>query len=95
MANTSPAPIDPTKEYSEADLAAMQQVLAANQAKKDAALADQRQRYKVKVDAFVATPEYLAVKAALDALASDADRDDILSFYVDPARLNLARLAGN
>lgn len=94
MATSNEPTIDPTKEYSPETMAAMEQAVAANNARKEAAKQEIRKAYKLKIDSLAATPEFILVLNQLEALYSDENRDDIYSFYVEAARLNLTRLTG-
>lgn len=93
MAATSPAnTIDPSKEYTEADYAAMQ---AAIQARNDKLAAEQeakRAQIKAAVSDLTKTSEFTTVRAAVKKIIADNPRDDNFSIHLDALDSVMGRL---
>lgn len=93
MAATSPAnTIDPNKEYTDADYAAMQ---AAIKARDDKAAAEQeakRAQLKAAVSDLTGMSEYATVRAKIKSIIAENPRDDNLSFHLEAIDNVMGRL---
>lgn len=89
MADTT---IDPTKEYSPEQMAAMRQVIAAEDARRAEETAAKRAAYAKKLAAVMGTDSAKAFRADLNAFVQQTPADDNLSFHVEALRMALGRI---
>lgn len=84
--------IDPTKEYSPEQMAAMRQILAVEDARRAEELAAKRAAYAKRLAEVMGTDSAKAFRADLAAFVQAVEADDDKSFHVEALRMALGRI---